>query len=166
MVAIRRFRQLAIEHAFFNAPDGAAKRFNFVEVFKDFRFDAVGQRLDGVGTAKWIHRSGHSGLVGNDLLRAKGDGCCVFCRYRESLVIRGRRNRLHSAESGRKRFDCNARNIVQRLLCDQIAAKRVREDLQLHRFGILRTETFLHQLGPDAARCAELRDLFQHIDAG
>ena len=71
--------------------------------------------------------------------------------------------RLRAAHDCCCGLECDADDIVVRLLCGEHRACRLRMDAEHHGFRLLCMEALLHDLCPDAAGGTELRDLFENV---
>jgi len=70
---------------------------------------------------------------------------------------------LAAAESGGKRLNRHADDVVFRLLRRERRARRLRVEAQHQRAWILCAEAFRHDVRPEPSRRAVLRDLLQQI---
>ena len=71
--------------------------------------------------------------------------------------------RLRAAHDCCCGLERNADDVVVRLLCGEHRACRLRVNAEHLGFCFLGLETILHDLGPDAAGCAELRNFLENI---
>ena len=97
------------------------------------------------------------------LLRAQADARGLFGGQGERFVVAVGVQRLRAAEHRGHGLDRGADDVVLRLLRGQGRACGLRVEAQHPRARILRMKMLAHDAGPDAARGAELRYLFQKV---
>src|SRR5271170_1957104 len=73
------FLDFPLDVAGFDAAEHAALGVNFFDIGDRARFNFVGKSFDSVGAGDGIDGIGHTGFVGDDLLRAQGDERSVLC---------------------------------------------------------------------------------------
>src|SRR3989304_6713795 len=104
--------------------------------------------------------------MGDHLLCSQRKACGFFGWQREGLIAGIRMQRLTPPENGREGLKRHAHNIVVDLLRCQCRSPGLSMKPELHGILLLRPETVLHNPGPEAAGCAEFRDLFGEIVVG
>src|SRR6266481_3999592 len=88
LVTVGGFGDFALRIAALNGGDHTAHGVDPVDVFPSAAFDFVGESFDEVGAPKRIDSIGHAGFMGDDLLRAEGDGRGEFGGQRPGFVER------------------------------------------------------------------------------
>lgn len=78
--AVRGVGDLLLEEAVFYTGQHAAQVVNPPEIGVGFFLQVVGESLQVEAASQRVHGVGDAGLVGDDLLRAQGDGHCLLRR--------------------------------------------------------------------------------------
>ena len=126
--------------------------------------ELVGERLDVPGAAERVGDVGDAGLLHQHLLRAQRDLGGLLRRQREHLVEGVGVQRVGAAEHGGERLDGCAHDVVVRLLRGERNAGRLGVEPQPLRALVGGAVHVAQPTGPDAPRCAELRDLLEEVD--
>ena len=162
-MAERRRLDLRLDEALLDGRDGAAEVVDPRDERTRLRLELVGESLDEVRAAERIRRVRRAGLRREDLLRAQRDRRRALGRERERLVEGVRVQRLRAAADRGERLDRDAHDVVLRLLGGERRAARLRVEAQRERAWVRRAEAVAHDLGPQAPRRAELRDLLEEV---
>ena len=112
------------------------------------------ERVGGVGRAR---------LGREDLLRSQRDRGRVLGGQRQRLVERVGVERLRAAAHRRERLDRDSHDVVLRLLRGERRAACLRVEAKRDGARVRRAEAIAHDLRPEAARRAELRDLLEEV---
>src|SRR5690606_5084332 len=163
LLALRAPGDLPLEVAQLDAAHDAADAVHLGEDVLDLALEAVGERLDVVGSGERVDRVGHARLVREDLLGAERDADGLLGGQRERLVHGVGVQRLRAAEHRGERLVGDAHDVVLRLLRDQADAGGLRVRAQAPGLLALRAVDVAHAARPDAAGGAELGDLLEEV---
>ena len=101
--------------------------------------------------------------MGDDLLRAQRDLGGALAGERERLVVAVGVQRLRAPGHRREALQRDAHDVVGRLLCGQRDAAGLGVEAHRLRLRALRVEPVAHELRPQLAGGAELRDLLEDV---
>ena len=114
----------------------ALKLLDALEVFPRLALHLFRQRLDEVAAAERIDHVREVRFLAQDVLRVNGDARAEVGRARQRLVVGVGVKRLQSAEDAGHRLHRHPRDVVQRLLFDQVIARGVGMGSEMHRRGL------------------------------
>jgi len=163
LVCISRVLNFSLWKAFLNGSHHTPHRIESVEVFPAASLHVQRQPLEKVGTSERIGRIRNTGFVRDDLLRSQSEPRGMFGRKSKRLIKRIRVKRLSSSEHCRESLNCNAHNIVIRLLRGKRAPRCLCVEAQNGRTRIPTVESLCHHLVPDIASRTVFGDLLKEI---
>src|SRR5229473_927866 len=166
LVTIGGFGDFALRVAALDGGNHAAHGVDAIDVFPCATLDFVGERFDKIRAAERVHRVGDAGFVGDDLLRAQGDGGGELRRQRPGFVQRIGVQRLRAAEHRGESLNRGADYVVVRLLRRQRAAGGLRMKTQRPGARILGLVALDHGFVPNSAGSAILGNFLKEIIVG
>ena len=98
-----------------------------------------------------------------DLLRAQRHANGGLSGQTKRLIHAVRVQALATTKYAGHRLECNAHNVVQRLLLREAATGRLHVSAHQHAAFVLRTETIAHGVCPNAARRAKFADFLEEF---
>src|SRR5262249_58522581 len=98
-------------------------------------------------------------LLLENVLRRDGNARSLLPRHREHLIIGVGVQRLQASKDAGHGLQGHARNIVEGLLAGEVDARGLGMKLEAPRLGVLGSEPFARQSGPDASPRTKFGDL-------
>ena len=166
LVAVRGFRNLALRVRALDRRHHPAECVNLLDVIPRAALDLVGQRFDEIGSAQRIHRVGHSAFVGEDLLRAEGDGRGELRGERPGLIEGIGVQRLRAPKHRGQRLKRCPHHVVIGLLRRERASRGLGVKAERPGAGRLGAKALAHGFVPNPARRAILGNFLEEIAVG
>src|SRR3712207_3260352 len=157
---------LALHEPGLDRRDRAAQIVDPVEELERAFLELARERLDEIRAAERVGAVRAAGLVGEDLLRPKGNACRALGRERERLVVRVRMERLRAAADGREGLHGDADDVVLRLLRGEGRTPRLRVEAEGLRLRVRRAEALAHDARPEPPCRPKLRHLLEEVVVG
>ena len=146
-----------------NSSNHAAHVINFLDELIRVLLHLIGQRFHVPTAAQRIHGAMHTGFMRKDLLRAQRHANGGLGGETKRLIHTVRVQTLATTEHAGHRLECNAHNVVERLLLREAATGRLHVSAHQHAAFVLRTETIAHGVCPNAARRAKFADFLEEF---